>query len=123
MPAGVTYKYLNSGPGGVSGAFIHQRHIADPAIPRLAGWWGHDKENRFKMEKDFKPIPTAEGWQPQLNAPVLSMAAHKASLDIFKEAGMQNLVKKEGHSAVIFYLSFTKSIFPFRKNNRSDYTC
>lgn len=88
-----SYKYLNSGPGGVSGAFIHQRHIADPAIPRLAGWWGHDKENRFKMEKDFKPIPTAEGWQLS-NAPVLSMAAHKASLDIFKEAGMQNLAKK-----------------------------
>lgn len=88
-----SYKYLNSGPGGVSGAFIHQRHIADPSIPKLAGWWGHDKENRFKMEKDFKPIPTAEGWQLS-NAPVLSMAAHKASLDIFKEAGMQNLVKK-----------------------------
>jgi kynureninase len=88
-----SYKYLNSGPGGVAGAFIHQRHIADKTIPRLAGWWGHDKENRFKMEKEFIPIPTAEGWQLS-NAPVLSMAAHKASLDIFKEAGMSNLIKK-----------------------------
>ena len=88
-----SYKYLNSGPGGVAGAFIHQRHLAEKNLPRLAGWWGHDKENRFKMEKEFVPIPTAEGWQLS-NAPVLSMSAHKASLDIFKEAGMHNLVKK-----------------------------
>lgn len=88
-----SYKYLNSGPGGVAGAFIHQRHITNKSMRRLAGWWGHDKENRFKMEKDFDPIPTAEGWQLS-NAPVLSMSAHKASLDVFKEAGMQNLYKK-----------------------------
>ena len=88
-----SYKYLNSGPGGVSGVFIHQRHMADKKIPRLAGWWGQDKATRFKMEKEFNPIPTAEGWQLS-NAPVLSMAAHKASLDIFKDAGMDNLIKK-----------------------------
>lgn len=88
-----SYKYLNSGPGGVSGAFIHERHISNSSLPRLAGWWGHDKEKRFKMEKEFVPIPTAEGWQLS-NAPVLSMAAHKASLDIFNETGMHNLIKK-----------------------------
>lgn len=88
-----SYKYLNSGPGGVAGAFVHQRHIADKNLNRLAGWWGHDKDNRFKMEKEFQPIPTAEGWQLS-NAPVLSMSAHKASLDIFKQAGMENLVNK-----------------------------
>jgi len=88
-----SYKYLNSGPGGVSGVFIHQRHMADKKIVRLAGWWGQDKATRFKMEKEFNPIPTAEGWQLS-NAPVLSMAAHKASLDIFKDAGMDNLIKK-----------------------------
>lgn len=88
-----SYKYLNSGPGGVSGAFIHNRHISNVNIPRLAGWWGHDKDTRFKMDKEFHPIPTAEGWQLS-NAPVLSMAAHKASLDIFAEAGMHNLVIK-----------------------------
>ncbi len=98
-----SYKYLNSGPGGVSGAFIHQRHITDKKIPRLAGWWGQDKATRFKMEKEFNPIPTAEGWQLS-NAPVLSMAAHKASLDIFKDAGMENLVKKGKHLAG--YLKF-----------------
>jgi kynureninase len=88
-----SYKYLNSGPGGVAGAFIHQRYITDATIPRLAGWWGHDKENRFKMEQTFSPVLTAEGWQLS-NAPVLSMSAHKASLDIFAEAGMHNLAAK-----------------------------
>jgi len=87
-----SYKYLNSGPGGVGGVYIHERH-AGTKLPRLAGWWGHDKSSRFLMEKEFIPIPTTEGWQLS-NAPVLSMAAHKASLDIFEEAGMDNLVKK-----------------------------
>ncbi len=88
-----SYKYLNSGPGGVAGAYIHQKHIANKSLQRLAGWWGHNKENRFKMEKGFDPIETAEGWQLS-NAPVLSMAAHKASLDIFEDAGMENLLPK-----------------------------
>ena len=88
-----SYKYLNSGPGGVAGAFIHQRHITNKKMIRLAGWWGQDKASRFKMEKDFDPIPTAEGWQLS-NAPVLSMAAHKASLEVFKEAGMDHLISK-----------------------------
>lgn len=88
-----SYKYLNSGPGGVSGVFIHQKHITNKELPRFAGWWGYTKSTRFKMEKGFEPIPTAEGWQLS-NAPILSMAAHKASLDIFEKAGMENLVAK-----------------------------
>lgn len=88
-----SYKYLNSGPGGVSGVFIHQRHHRDETIPRFAGWWGHRKDTRFLMEKGFDPIPTAEGWQLS-NAPILSMAAHKAALDIFEEAGMPVLLEK-----------------------------
>lgn len=88
-----SYKYLNSGPGGVSGAFIHQRHLNNPEIPRFAGWWGHDKNSRFKMEKGFVPMATAEAWQMS-NAPILSMAAHKASVDMFDEVGMDVLVAK-----------------------------
>ena len=88
-----SYKYLNSGPGGVAGAFIHKKHTANKDLKRLAGWWGYEKETRFQMEKGFKPIATAEGWQLS-NAPVLSMAAHKASLDIFEEAGIENLISK-----------------------------
>ena len=88
-----SYKYLNSGPGNIAGAYIHERFATDTSLPRLAGWWGYDKESRFKMGKDFKAIPTAEGWQLS-NSPIISMAAHKASLDIFEEAGMKNLLKK-----------------------------
>jgi kynureninase len=88
-----TYKYLNSGPGSVGGVFIHQRNLNRNDIPRFAGWWGHDKQTRFKMEKGFMPMPTAEAWQLS-NAPVLSMSAHKASVDIFDEVGMDTLVQK-----------------------------
>ena len=88
-----SYKYLNSGPGSVSGVYIHQKHFTNTNIPRFAGWWGHTKETRFKMDKGFEPIPTAEGWQLS-NAPVLSMAAHKASIDVFEAAGMENLLAK-----------------------------
>jgi kynureninase len=88
-----SYKYLNSGPGGVGGIYIHEKHFANEELPRFAGWWGYTKETRFRMEKGFQPIPTAEGWQLS-NAPVLSMAAHKASLDLFEEAGMDLLHEK-----------------------------
>ncbi|MFN3343842.1 MAG: kynureninase, partial [Flavobacteriales bacterium] len=87
-----SYKYLNAGPGSVSGAFVHEKH-AHSKLPRFAGWWGHDKSIRFKMEKGFQPIPGAEGWQLS-NAPVLSMAAYKASLELFAEVGMPQLIKK-----------------------------
>ncbi len=88
-----TYKYLNSGPGGISGIFVHERHATNKELVRFGGWWGHDKETRFLMEKGFNPMPTAESWQLS-NAPVLAMAVHKASLDIFEEAGLDNLRSK-----------------------------
>ena len=88
-----SYKYLNSGPGSVAGAFIHERHIADKSLIRLAGWCGTNKNTRFKMEKEFDPIPTAEGWQLS-TTPILNMSAHRASLDIFEEAGFENIVAK-----------------------------
>jgi kynureninase len=88
-----SYKYLNSGPGGVSGVFVHEYHAKNFSLPRLAGWWGNDEKSRFKMPKHFVPQPGAAGWQIS-NAPILSMAAHKASLEIFDKAGMKALRKK-----------------------------
>ena len=98
-----SYKYLNSSPGGIAGAYIHEKHAADTTLPRFAGWWGYKKDTRFKMEKGFEAIPTAEGWQLS-NAPVLLMAAHKASLDIFEAAGMDRLHTKRKQLAA--YLHF-----------------
>lgn len=88
-----TYKYLNSGPGGVSGIFIHEKHASNKELVRFGGWWGQDKDTRFLMEKGFDPIPTAEGWQHS-NAPVMLMAPLNASLDLFEEAGMEAIGKK-----------------------------
>ena len=87
-----TYKYLNSGPGSVGGVFIHRKMI-NKNVHRFAGWWGHDKETRFLMEENFKPINTAEGWQLS-NPPILSLAAILASMEIFEEAKMINLIEK-----------------------------
>lgn len=88
-----SYKYLNSGPGGPAGAFIHGRHHMDANIPRFHGWWGHDEESRFEMKKEFVPMRGADVWQLS-NAPVLGMAAHYAALEVFEEAGMQALAAK-----------------------------
>lgn len=88
-----SYKYLNAGPGAVGGAFVHERHARDFGIPRFAGWWGHDKETRFQMGPEFKPLAGAEGWQIS-NPPILQMAALRASLEIFAEAEMPVLRAK-----------------------------
>ena len=89
-----SYKYLNSGPGAVGSVFIHERHHKDKSINRLAGWWGHDKETRFQMEKGFKPITTAEGWQ--LSTPSLLLyACHRAALEQFDIAGWPKILAKQ----------------------------
>lgn len=81
-----SYKYLNSGPGGIAGCFVHRRHVADPTLPRFTGWWGTDKAARFEMATTFDPIPTVESWQVS-NPPILMLASVLASLEVFDEAG------------------------------------
>lgn len=88
-----TYKYLNSGPGSLAGLFVHEKHANNKKLPRFAGWWNHNKETRFNMRQPFDVMPGAEGWQLS-NPPILSMAAIKASLDIFDEVGMKVLREK-----------------------------
>ncbi|MBU2950293.1 kynureninase [Tamlana agarivorans] len=88
-----TYKYLNSGPGSLAGCFVHERHAHNKNLNRFTGWWSHNKNTRFNMRDDFDQIPGAEGWQLS-NPPILSMAAIKASLDLFESVGMEKLLKK-----------------------------
>ncbi len=98
-----SYKYMNSGPGNVSGIFVHERFADRPDLPRFAGWWGHDEGQRFLMEKGFIPMHGADGWQVA-NSNVLALAAHQASLDIFQEAGIHNLRSKS--EKLTGYLAF-----------------
>ena len=88
-----SYKYLNSSPGGIAGAFVHEQQSHNKNLPRFSGWWGHDEEVRFQMKKGFNPMPGVDGWQLS-NFPVLSGAAQLASLEIFDKAGIKNLRKK-----------------------------
>lgn len=88
-----SYKYLNSGPGGVGGAYVHEKHGNNPETFRLAGWWGNDEKTRFKMQKGFVPANGAASWQMS-NAPVFNMVAHRASLDLFDKATLPALREK-----------------------------
>jgi kynureninase len=88
-----SYKYMNSGPGNASGCFIHEKHHNNPDLPRFAGWWGHNKERRFKMEPTFDPVHGADGWQIS-NIPILSLAPYLASVEMFDEIGMEAIIEK-----------------------------
>jgi kynureninase len=88
-----SYKYLNGGPGCIAGCFVHERHARNPDLPRFAGWWGNDKDARFRMEPQFQAIAGADGWQLS-NPSILSMAALRASMDIFDEVGIERLRAK-----------------------------
>lgn len=98
-----SYKYMNSGPGNASGCFVHERHHHDNDLPRFAGWWGHNKERRFKMEPDFDPVNGADGWQIS-NLPILSLAPYLASVEMFAEVGMKKLIQKR--NLLTAYLEF-----------------
>jgi kynureninase len=111
-----SYKYLNSGPGSIAGAFVHEKHAKKFTLKRFAGWWGHHEKERFQMKKGFKPMAGADGWQLS-NFPVLSGAAHLASLDLFQQAGIKALRKKS--VLLTGYLEFLlKQIDPQQKKFR-----
>lgn len=99
-----SYKFLNSGPGGLAGAFVHEKHLGKKDIPRFEGWWGHDKTSRFKMGPDFQPIPTVEAWQLS-NPPIFQLASLRSSMNIFDEVGMPALrAKGDRLTAYLEYL-------------------
>jgi len=98
-----SYKYMNSGPGNASGCFVHEMHHNDSDLPRFAGWWGHNKQRRFKMEPQFDPVRGADGWQIS-NLPILSLAPYLASVEMFAEVGMDKLIAKR--DVLTSYLEF-----------------
>lgn len=98
-----SYKYMNSGPGNLSGLFVHEKHLGKKDIPRFEGWWGHNKQRRFLMEPEFDPMPTADAWQLS-NPPVIAMAPYLASLELFEEVGMRALIAKR--DTLTSYLEF-----------------
>jgi len=98
-----SYKYLNSGPGSIAAAFVHERHAHNKTLNRFAGWWSHNKQTRFNMRDEFDVLPGAEGWKLS-NPSILSLAAIRASLDIFAEVGMDALTEKS--KKITGYLEF-----------------
>jgi kynureninase len=107
-----SYKYLNGGPGCVAGCFVHERYARSREMPRFAGWWGHNETSRFEMGPEFQPMSGAEGWQLS-NPPIVALAALRASMDIFHEAGIEQLRTKS--IALTGYLEFLLDQFPSRK--------
>jgi kynureninase len=104
-----SYKYLNAGPGAIAGCFVHERHARDASLQKFAGWWGHDKSTRFKMGPVFEAIPSAESWQLS-NPPIFQLAALRASMDLFDEAGMDRL--REKSVRLTGYLAYLTSRIP-----------
>ncbi len=98
-----SYKYMNSGPGNLSGIYVHERYLDQKDIPRFEGWWGTKKETRFLMQPEFDPIATADAWQLS-NPPILSVAPYLASLELFEEVGMDSLIVKQRQ--IVAYLEF-----------------
>ncbi|NJY61617.1 kynureninase [Salinimicrobium sp. CDJ15-81-2] len=98
-----SYKYMNSGPGNASGCFVHEKYHGQNDIPRFEGWWGHNKERRFLMEREFQPEPNANAWQIS-NPPALALAPYLASLQLFDEVGMPALIDKR--NKIVAYLEF-----------------
>jgi kynureninase len=98
-----TYKYLNGGPAGPGGCFVHEKHESAEHLPRFEGWWGNRLETRFLMNPDFDPTPGAAGWEISCSSPLV-LAPLEASLDLFDELTLEKLRAKS--KSLTGYLEF-----------------
>jgi kynureninase len=98
-----SYKYQNSGPGGISGIFVHEKHFGDTTLNRFAGWWGYQEETRFKMEKGFKPEAGADGWQISCSQ-VMPMALYHAALQLFERAGFMEPIREKSRALTAYLI-------------------
>ncbi|MCJ0743283.1 kynureninase [Pedobacter montanisoli] len=100
-----SYKYQNSGPGGISGIFVHEKHFSDTNLHRFAGWWGYNESKRFKMEKGFIPEAGADGWQISCTQ-VMPMALYHESLTLFEKAGFMDALRNKSKTltSYLFYI-------------------
>lgn len=105
------YKYMNAGPGAVAGCFVHERHAENRELPRLAGWWGHNKATRFQMPEAFDPMPTAEGWQVS-NPPVFAIAPLRAALAEFERAGGVEPLRAKARALTTYFRSLIADLQP-----------
>jgi len=97
-----SYKYMNSGPGGISGIFVHEKHFEDKTLNRFAGWWGYRQDKRFLMAPGFQAAQGADGWQVS-TPPIMLMALHKASLDIFEQAGGVEVLRSKSELLTAYF--------------------
>ena len=120
-----SYKYLNSGPGGISGIYINSRNL-NKSLLRLEGWWGNKLSSRFEMNEDYEPESSAEGWVIS-NPPVILMDIHLASIKIFKDVGLKKLFSKsklltqflyDGLTSIKDYSNYFQIITPKDHNKR-----
>ena len=120
-----SYKYLNSGPGGISGIYINSRNL-NKSLIRLEGWWGNKLSSRFEMNEDYEPESSAEGWVIS-NPPVILMDIHLASIKIFKDVGLKKLFSKsklltqflyDGLTSIKDYSNYFQIITPKDHNKR-----
>jgi kynureninase len=89
-----SYKYLNSGPGGIGGLFFHERHHNDPSLHKFSGWWGHQLTTRFQMKHEFEEIPGAFAFRLS-NPSVLPIVSLLATLEIMNQVGFENMANKQ----------------------------
>ncbi|KAJ3130362.1 hypothetical protein HK098_002591 [Nowakowskiella sp. JEL0407] len=116
-----TYKYLNSGPGSIAGAFVHEKHHKNFDRPRFDGWWGTNPKTRFQMSHTFEPQESANAFCLS-NPCVLSTTALLASSKVFAKYSMEDLQRKS-RSLGKLLLELLNDLDGTMRQDRTDSEC